>query len=94
MTDLKWKIKDILGFEVYDNKSNKLGLLSDVMTTGSNDIWVIKSHEEELLIPALKSIVTEVNILRKKIFVTCPRDMKACTAQKSKLTIFWNTPVT
>jgi 16S rRNA processing protein RimM len=61
MTDLKWKIKDILGFEVYDNKSNKLGLLSDVMTTGANDIWVIKSHEEELLIPALKSIVTEVN---------------------------------
>jgi 16S rRNA processing protein RimM len=64
MTDLKWKIKDILGFEVYDNKSNKLGLLSDVMTTGANDIWVIKSHEEELLIPALKSIVTEVNTIK------------------------------
>jgi len=85
MTDLKWKIKDILGFEVYDNKSNKLGLLSDVMTTGSNDIWVIKSHEEELLIPALKSIVTEVNILRKKIFVTLPEGYESMYGSKIKI---------
>ncbi len=85
MTDLKWKIKDILGFEVYDNKSNKLGLLSDVMTTGSNDIWVIKSQEEELLIPALKSIVTEVNILRKKIFVTLPDGYESMYGSKIKI---------
>lgn len=85
MTDLKWKIKDILGFEVYDNKSNKLGLLSDVMTTGSNDIWVIKSQEEELLIPALKSIVTEVNILRKKIFVTLPEGYESMYGSKIKI---------
>ncbi|MDD4166600.1 MAG: PRC-barrel domain-containing protein [Endomicrobiaceae bacterium] len=85
MTDLKWKIKDILGFEVYDNKSNKLGLLSDVMTTGANDIWVIKSHEEELLIPALKSIVTEVNILRKKIFVTLPEGYESMYGSKIKI---------
>lgn len=85
MTDLKWKIKDILGFEVYDNKSNKLGLLSDVMSTGSNDIWVIKSQEEELLIPALKSIVTEVNILRKKIFVTLPDGYESMYGSKIKI---------
>ncbi len=83
--DLKWKIADILGFEVYDSKSSKLGFLADVITTGANDIWVIKSHDEELLIPALKSVVTEVNISRKKIFVTLPEGYESIYGTKIKL---------
>ena len=85
MTNLKWKVKDILGFEVYDNKSNKLGLLTEVMATGANDVWIIKSQEEELLIPALKTIVTEVNMLRKKIFVTLPEGYESLYGTKIKL---------
>ncbi|MDD5021298.1 MAG: PRC-barrel domain-containing protein [Endomicrobiaceae bacterium] len=85
MTNLKWKVKDILGFEVYDNKSNKLGLLTEVMATGANDVWIIKSQEEELLIPALKTIVTEVNMLRKKIFVTLPEGYESMYGTKIKL---------
>jgi len=82
---MKWKIEDILGFEVYDNKSNKLGLLTEVMATGANDVWIIKSQEEELLIPALKTIVTEVNMLRKKIFVTLPEGYESMYGTKIKL---------
>lgn len=85
MNDLKWKVKDILGFEVYDNKSNKLGLLAEVMATGANDVWVIKSQNEELLIPALKTIVTEVNMSRKKIFVTLPEGYEGMYGTKIKL---------
>ena len=67
-----WKVADILGFEVFDQDGNQLGLLADVMTTGSNDVWTIKSDTEELLIPALKSIVTKVDVSRKRIFVSLP----------------------
>lgn len=85
MTNLKWKVKEILGFEVYDNKSNKLGLLTEVVATGANDVWIIKSQDEELLIPALKTIVTEVNMLRKKIFVTLPEGYESLYGTKIKL---------
>lgn len=85
MNNLKWKVKDILGFEVYDNKSNKLGLLAEVMATGANDVWVIKSQSEEILIPALKTIVNEVNISRKKIFVTLPEGYEGMYGTKIKL---------
>lgn len=67
-----WKVADILGFEVIDQDGNNLGLLVNVLATGTNDIWTIKSDMEELLIPALKSIVKKVDMSKKRIFVSLP----------------------
>ncbi|MDR0800517.1 MAG: PRC-barrel domain-containing protein [Endomicrobium sp.] len=73
-SDLKWKVSDILGFEVFNQNGNRLGILSDIISTGSNDVWVVKYYNEEILIPALKNIVKEVNIVRKKVFVVLPKE--------------------
>ena len=83
--NLKWKVADILGFEVFDQDGNILGLLSDVVATGTNDIWSIKSEEEELLIPALRSIVSKVDIANKKIFVCLPEGYSDIYGTKIKL---------
>ena len=72
--DLKWKVSDILGFEVFNQNGKRLGILSDIILTGSNDVWVVKYYNEEVLIPALKNIVKEVNVIRKKIFVILPKE--------------------
>ncbi|OEG71333.1 hypothetical protein ATZ36_15355 [Candidatus Endomicrobiellum trichonymphae] len=73
-SSLKWKVSDILGFEVFNQNGKRLGILSDIILTGSNDVWVVKYCNEEVLIPALKNIVKEVNIIRKKIFVILPKE--------------------
>ena len=83
--NLKWKVADILGFEVFDQDGNKLGLLTDVISTGNNDVWTIKSDVEELLIPALKSIVTKVDISKKRIFVSLPEGYSADYGTKINL---------
>ena len=80
-----WKVADILGFEVIDQDGNLLGLLSDVISTGNNDVWTIKSDTEELLIPALKSIVTKVDISKKRIFVSLPEGYSDIYGTKIKL---------
>ena len=67
-----WKVSDIIGFEVFNQTGERLGVLSDVISTGSNDIWVVKYDNEEILIPALKNVIQEVNVARKKIFVVLP----------------------
>jgi 16S rRNA processing protein RimM len=72
--DLRWKISDILGFEVFDQCGNLRGVLSDAILTGSNDVWVVKYYNEEVLIPALKNVVKEVNSTRKKIFIVLPKE--------------------
>jgi 16S rRNA processing protein RimM len=73
-SDLKWKVSDVLGFEVFNQNGKRLGVLSDVVSTGSNDVWVVKYYNEEVLIPALKNIVKEVNVIRRKIFVVLPKE--------------------
>ncbi|GHT50916.1 hypothetical protein AGMMS49990_04220 [Endomicrobiia bacterium] len=74
--DSRWKVSDVLGFEVFNQHGDCVGILSDVILTGSNDIWVVKYYNEEVLIPALKSVIREVNIARKKIFVVLPKEYK------------------
>jgi 16S rRNA processing protein RimM len=58
---------DIIGCEVFDGKKN-LGKVQNVLKTGSNDVFQVLG-ETEILIPALKSVVTKIDIANKKILV-------------------------
>ncbi len=69
-------ICDIIGSTVYNENGKELGKLTDVLKTGSNDVYVIKNElGKELLLPALKSVVTSVSIEDKRIDVTVPRGL-------------------
>lgn len=61
-------IADIIGCIVYDTNGKNLGIISDVIKTGSNDVYWIKEGNE-LLIPALKDIVVEIDINGGKIII-------------------------
>jgi 16S rRNA processing protein RimM len=69
-----WKVSEIVGFEVFNNSGLRLGVLSEVIVTGSNDVWVVKYDNKETLVPALKNIVKEVNLKASKIIVDMPQD--------------------
>lgn len=59
---------DIIGCEVFEETGVKLGTIDDIIYTGSNDVYWIKG-EKELLIPALKTIINDINIENKKIII-------------------------
>ena len=61
---------DIIGSEVSNLNGNKLGVITEVLKTGSNDVFVAKSDDgREILIPALKRVVKEINIKNKVVLV-------------------------
>lgn len=64
-------IADIEECKVYEQDTNKyLGIVTEVFPTGSNDVYVVKSEDgREILIPAIKSVIKEVDIDNKKITV-------------------------
>lgn len=69
-------ISDIIGCSVYEENENKLGIVVDVFETGSNDVYEIKNDNgKEILIPALKEVVKEVLVDKKKIIVSLPRGL-------------------
>lgn len=63
-------IADLIDCQVFDTEGESLGRVYDVIETGSNDVyWVKDEKNKEVLIPALKSIVEEVNINDSKIII-------------------------
>lgn len=63
----------IIGLGVYDVQGAYLGELTDILETGANDVYVVTREEQkELLIPALKSIVQEIDIKEKRMIVELP----------------------
>lgn len=80
-------MSELSGCEVYDETGEKLGVLVDVLPTAANDVWVVHSAAEkpvEFLIPALKTVVNEVDIAAKKITVSLPTGLKEIYAEKGK----------
>lgn len=63
-------ISDIIEAEVLEEDGTKLGVLSEVLSTGANDVFVIMTKDnKEILIPNIKACVLDINIDEKKIIV-------------------------
>lgn len=56
-------VADLIGLRAYSDEDEDLGTLKDVLTTGANDVYVILAPGgEELLVPAIRDCVKEVNV--------------------------------
>lgn len=63
-------IYDLIDSEVFLEDGNKLGILTEILTTGANDVYVVKTAEgKEILIPSIKDCILNVDIENKKITV-------------------------
>ncbi|MDF2593761.1 MAG: rimM [Clostridia bacterium] len=67
----EYYISDLYGVEVLTEEGRRLGEITDVIYTGSNDVYVIKREdtEKELLIPAIKQVIRQVDLSQKKMVV-------------------------
>lgn len=63
-------IGDILGSKIVDENGETIGILDDILATGANDVYVIQTEEgKEILMPAIKQCILDVNIEEKIITV-------------------------
>lgn len=79
MKKQSWLVAHIAGSEVSDERIGRLGVLCDVLPTGSNDVFVVKETPEsthELLIPVLRDVIISVDEEQKKIVVRLPAGLK------------------
>lgn len=71
LPDNHFFIYDLLESQVFDLESNLIGTVVDVIQGPSNDIYVVKSAEnnKDYLIPAVKQFIIDVNIIDKRIVI-------------------------
>lgn len=70
LPDGEYYIADLIGCEVKSEHGEVYGKLTDVLPTGSNDVYVVKREaKRDLLIPVIDDVVLDVDINNKKIIV-------------------------
>ena len=53
---------DLYGLRVVTDTGKDLGKLTDILMTGSNDVYVVRNEEKEILIPAIKQCILKVDL--------------------------------
>lgn len=61
-------ICDLVGCRVTDTSGQDWGVITDVLQTGANDVYVVQG-QKELLVPALKRVLRSVDIDGKHILL-------------------------
>jgi 16S rRNA processing protein RimM len=60
---------DIVGLRAVTREGEVLGRVADVLSTGSNDVYVVVGDRGELLLPALEGVVHEIDVANGRIVV-------------------------
>ncbi len=60
-------ICDIEGCEAYDDEGAYLGIVTQVMQPGANDVYVISHQKKEILVPVVEGVALSTDVLNKKI---------------------------
>ena len=63
-------IADLIDMEVVTDEGKVLGTLTDVIETGANDVYAVKTPEgKEILLPAIRDCILDVNVDEKRMTV-------------------------
>jgi len=64
---------EIIGCQVMLTNGEELGKITEILTPGANDVWVVKGKGKTYYIPYIKEVVIEVKI-REKIVIIEPME--------------------
>jgi 16S rRNA processing protein RimM len=61
--------RDLYGMSVYSEKNEELGVITGILQTGANDVYVVRSDTRETLVPAIKQCVLSVEISDRRMVI-------------------------
>jgi 16S rRNA processing protein RimM len=62
-------VDDVIGCEVVTEELVNVGVITDLLSLPMNDVWVVKKDTKEILIPAVKAIIRQVDVANKRITI-------------------------
>ncbi len=73
-------LHELVGLAVFTTTGEDLGRIEEVMNGLANGVCVVRKGEKETLVPALKSVVREVDLKARRMTVELPEEIDADTA--------------
>lgn len=66
---------EIIGLDVFSEEGDYLGIVKYIFPTGSNDVYVVEKKGQEILIPALESVILSVDLAKNSMTVDLPEGL-------------------
>ncbi|ALV20964.1 MAG: ribosome maturation factor RimM [Carnobacterium sp.] len=66
----EYYLHQIIGLTVQDEEGTKIGKITEVLSPGANDVWVIqRSEQKDLLIPYIEDVVLKVDLEQQLVTI-------------------------
>ena len=65
-------VDDIIGMSVHDRRKRTLGVVRDVVRYPAQDVYIVKTEQGDVMVPAVKGIVRQVDVKNRTIEVDPP----------------------
>lgn len=60
----------LLGLDVFDSELGRIGKITEILETGANDVYVVKSEDSsEILLPAIQDVILHIDLEGKTMQV-------------------------
>jgi 16S rRNA processing protein RimM len=59
----------LIGLQVYTMNGELLGSIDRILSTGSNDVYIVAGKQKEFLIPAIDDVVKEVDLAEGRMVI-------------------------
>jgi len=80
LDDGEFYIRDLIGLRAEAENGESLGVLSRVLHTGANDVYVIETPDgDSFMLPAIKDVVLNVSVAEKKIVLRMMEGLRGLT---------------
>jgi 16S rRNA processing protein RimM len=66
---------ELIGLSVYLDTGRRVGTVRHILQASGHDIYVVHEGEKEILIPAVREVIKEVDLDNKKIVITGMEDL-------------------
>ena len=63
---------ELVGLAVKSREGELLGEVTDVFSTGGNDVYVVRGSRGEILLPAIAGVIVEIDLARNTMTVAPP----------------------
>jgi len=80
LDDDEFYIRDLIGLHAETENGEKIGVLTRVLHTGANDVYVIETPDGgSFMLPAIKDVVIKISVAEKKIILRLMEGLRELT---------------
>jgi 16S rRNA processing protein RimM len=71
----RFYLDEIIGLDVFTVTDELLGQVDQVIQTGANDVYSVRLQSRQILVPAIKSVIRQIDLAAGRIIVALPEGL-------------------